>query len=247
VKTNQITPLRYDGAWYDSYRHAAGIDEVKKRLERDALFSLLSCREKTCGRLLDLGTATGRYPITFARQGWSCVGVDNSPEAIALAELEVAASGMHDHISLVCETGSDLATPDDPFDVAICMMGTFAHIPGRDRAATLAALRGVLRDDGMLVLSNWNPEWANATTLSIYDQRARHRLLSETPTVSELAALVAASGFHSVQITFCCPFTDEQLVQWLGAGRDGADRIQDYILTAELDLEGQMFLVSGVK
>ncbi|WP_416140835.1 peptide chain release factor N(5)-glutamine methyltransferase [Halomonas sp. HK25] len=51
---------------------------------------------KTAGRLLDLGTGTGAITLAFAseRPGWTVLGVDLRPEAVALAERNAARLGI---------------------------------------------------------------------------------------------------------------------------------------------------------
>ncbi|WP_422752157.1 class I SAM-dependent methyltransferase [Micromonospora sp. WMMD708] len=106
---------------------------VLKRLERDALFHTLAARGQFTGRMLDVGTATGRYPMLFARAGWRSVGLDVADAAVAMAREELRRSDITDRVELVCGDIRTVTFPDQSFDLVTFMMGTFAHIPDVER------------------------------------------------------------------------------------------------------------------
>ena len=77
-------------------------------------------------RVLDLGCGPGLYLERFASDGWSCVGVDVSPAAIAYARSRAAAS------ALSCEyIAGDFRSVDlgEEFDLVLCVFGELNTLP----------------------------------------------------------------------------------------------------------------------
>ncbi|TDC39685.1 class I SAM-dependent methyltransferase [Micromonospora sp. KC213] len=239
--------ITYRSDWYREYRHLRGVDEVKKRLERDALFHTLAERGQLTGRMLDVGTATGRYPMLFARAGWRSVGLDVADAAVAMAQEELRRSDITDRVELVCGDIRTVTLPKQSFDLATFMMGTFAHIPDADRIDTLATVHGLLATGGCVVISNWNTSWPDGRMLSLYGSADREWLLRATPAPEETAAMLTAAGFGTVNVQHFCPFTDAQIDHWIGSHEDSPDRIQAYMLNNNISIPGQMYLVAGAK
>ncbi len=247
--TDQLTDsVTYHSAWYRRYRHLEGVDNVKKRLERDALIHALASRFQRPGRMLDIGTATGRYPILFARAGWHSVGLDISPVAVAMAREELARSDVTAQVNFLCGDIRTVALPEGYFDLVTCMMGTFAHVPKADRVdPTLTAIHRALAPGGHVAISNWNVAWPDGRMLSIYEAADREWLTQATPTLEEMSEMLTAVGFEQVTALHICPFTDTQIERWISARMDSAERIQAYMLANEITIPGQMYLVMGTK
>ena len=103
------------------------------------------------GRALDVGCGFGRAVIYLAERGWSAVGVDFVPLAIAEAQRRAAAAGMTDRAAFYVASATDLAFLAPPFDLVIdvgCMHSfTEEMLTGyRDEVARL------LRPGGQYVL-----------------------------------------------------------------------------------------------
>jgi cyclopropane fatty-acyl-phospholipid synthase-like methyltransferase len=103
------------------------------------------------GRALDVGCGFGRAVIYLAERGWSAVGVDFVPQAIAEAQRRAAVAGVVDRAAFHVASATDLAFLAPPFDVIIdvgCMHSFTAEmLPAyRDEIARL------LRPGGQYVL-----------------------------------------------------------------------------------------------
>ena len=104
-------------------------------------------------RLLELGTGAGRVAAPLARAGCRVVGLEASAamrdagrDRLRVAGVTVVAGDMR------CPPAHPALTPAG-FDLALCALSGFCHLPGRD--AQLAALRTVarlLRPGGRLIL-----------------------------------------------------------------------------------------------
>jgi SAM-dependent methyltransferase len=100
------------------------------------------------GRLVDLGTGTGRLCRHFAVRGFECVGVDLSAAMLAEAQrLDTTGRISWQHANIV-EYTSDI-----PFDYAACLFSTLGMVRGvRERLRVLNAVRGLLRPGGRFVV-----------------------------------------------------------------------------------------------
>jgi SAM-dependent methyltransferase len=96
------------------------------------------------GRLLDIGCGDGFFLEQLARKGFSCTGIDLSPQAIALCRQRVGLLNVAVHC-LPIES-----VQVDPFDVAVCGE-VLEHIP--EDEPFLREIRQRLRPGGALVLS----------------------------------------------------------------------------------------------
>lgn len=71
------------------------------------------------GRALDVGCGFGRAVIYLAARGWSAVGVDFVPQAIAEAQRRAAAAGVADRAVFYVASATELAFLAPPFDLII--------------------------------------------------------------------------------------------------------------------------------
>jgi len=119
------------------------------------------------GRLLDLGTGTGRLAIPLAQAGVDVVGVDIS-DAI-LARLREKADS--DKVNIIRGDIRDISI-DGTFDVVLLGFSTLAGLPTRDdQQKILYNARKHLRPDGYLVLDLFVPDVhdiARGNCLSLY-------------------------------------------------------------------------------
>jgi SAM-dependent methyltransferase len=98
------------------------------------------------GRLLEVGSGSGRFLNRMRKAGWTVEGIDFDP---------VAASRARERFGIPVAIGSlpDLRYPEGKYDV-VAMSQVIEHVP--DPAALLKECRRVLRPGGRLVLSTPN-------------------------------------------------------------------------------------------
>ena len=81
------------------------------------------------GRLVDLGCGTGRLLIPLARRGWWVLGVDLSPEMLAVARQRASEAGVE--VSLLRANLVDLGgIAGASFDHAACLFSTLGMVAG---------------------------------------------------------------------------------------------------------------------
>ena len=97
------------------------------------------------GVALDAACGTGRHSVYLAKLGHQVIGVDTSPEMLALAREKVP-EGAFREADL-----HDLPLADDSVDLAVCALA-LSHVP--DLAPVFAELVRVLRPKGHLVISD---------------------------------------------------------------------------------------------
>ena len=162
----QLPPGVSRGLW-DALHDPATAREYDARLTGTPLLAVdIDFVRRHCprpGRLIDLGCGTGRLSVTLARDGYSCVAVDLSPEMLAIVGEKAAAAGVE--IARIQANLVDLrAIEDASFDHAACLFQTLGLIDGAEsrRRALEHAFR-ILRPGGVFVLHVHN-RWFNAWT-----------------------------------------------------------------------------------
>ena len=131
---------------------ARGYDEAmlgSALFRADEAFVLEHCPP---GRLVDLGCGTGRLLIPLARRGWWVLGVDLSPEMLAVARDRAFESGVE--VSLLRANLVDLGgIGTASFDRATCLFSTLGMVAGEEaRRRVVAEAFRVLRPGGRFVL-----------------------------------------------------------------------------------------------
>jgi len=102
-------------------------------------------------RVLDVGCGPGRHALALARRGMEVVGVDRSPEFIALARDAAAAEGL---AATFVELDVRNLTYDGEFDAAICLcQGGFGLLGGRDEPDVFGRIARALVPRGRLALT----------------------------------------------------------------------------------------------
>jgi ubiquinone/menaquinone biosynthesis methyltransferase len=100
-------------------------------------------------RVLDVATGTGAVALELVRRyGCSVVGIDRSPEMLAVARRRVAAHGLGERIELLEGRAEALPFADDSFDTVVSTM-VLCTVPDPTRA--LDEVRRILRPDGSLL------------------------------------------------------------------------------------------------
>jgi ubiquinone/menaquinone biosynthesis C-methylase UbiE len=130
-------------------------------LSIDQEFVLEHCRP--VGRIVDLGSGTGRLAITLAHQAYRPVAVDLSPEMLRV--LREKAAALHLDIPCVCANLAALDMfQDATFDHAACLFSTLGLIVGADaRQRFVAHVHRMLKPGGILVVHVHN-RWFNFWT-----------------------------------------------------------------------------------
>ena len=101
-------------------------------------------------RVLDVATGTGAVALELVRQhGCSVVGIDRSPEMLAVARSRVAARGLGAKIELHEGRAEALPFPDGSFD-GLTVTYLLRYVD--DPAATLSELARVVRPGGTMAL-----------------------------------------------------------------------------------------------
>jgi 2-polyprenyl-3-methyl-5-hydroxy-6-metoxy-1,4-benzoquinol methylase len=102
------------------------------------------------GTLLDLGCGRGTNALALAARGWSVLGVDVSPQAVALARREAARGGF----DAAFEVGELPGwTTHCRFDLVV---STFALPEGAAGEATLRQAAALVKPGGELVVAEWD-------------------------------------------------------------------------------------------
>ncbi len=105
------------------------------------------------GRLVDLGTGTGRMLALFGDRASSAIGLDRSPEMLRLARAKLAEAGLEKVELRQGDIGS-LPLGDGQADTIILhQVLHYAHHP----AAVIAEAARVLDDHGRLILIDFAP------------------------------------------------------------------------------------------
>ena len=128
--------------------------------EADEAFVLQHCQGP--GRLVDLGCGTGRMLIPLARRGWWVLGVDLSPEMLAVARDKARAAAAE--VSLLRANLVDLKSiASSSFDHATCLFSTLGMVMGHAaRRRVVSEAARILRPGGRFVLhvhNRWFHLW----------------------------------------------------------------------------------------
>ena len=112
-------------------------------------------------RVLDAGCGPGRHALALARRGIDVVGVDLSPDFIALASASADALGVAEHARFETADLRELAFAGE-FDAVLCLcQGGFGLLGGgEDEGAVLGRFARALRPSGRLAVSAFNAYFA---------------------------------------------------------------------------------------
>lgn len=136
----------------------------------DVLCDLLAVHGAGEGILLDLACGTGTLTAMLAKRGYEVIGVDASPEMLAIAREKLAAAGAD--AVLLCQKMEELDLYGT-IDAAVCTLDSLNHIT--DEAAFKEALRRValFMNDGGVFLFDVNTPYKHERVLAdntfVYD------------------------------------------------------------------------------
>ncbi|MEV4222458.1 class I SAM-dependent methyltransferase [Nonomuraea sp. NPDC049725] len=129
--------------WSDTYDGPNGLFDIDEPLVAGIVGELPP------GAALDAACGTGRMAAALAGRGHRVIGVDSSPDMLALARERVP-QGDFRHGEL-----DRLPVPDDAVDLVTCSLA-LTHVPSLGPA--MAEFARVLRPGGHLVISDMHPE-----------------------------------------------------------------------------------------
>lgn len=115
--------------------------------------------ESSPGKILELGCGTGRVLIPVARAGCSIVGIDQSPEMLAVCEqtLRRETTEVRSRTTLIQGDMRQFELSEH-FSMIMLPFRPFQHLVDiDDQLSCLACIRRHLNDDGRLVLDVFNP------------------------------------------------------------------------------------------
>lgn len=101
-------------------------------------------------RVLDVGTGTGAQAFAFAAAGAEVVGVDMTPDALAVARRR----NRFAHATFLLANASELPLADAGFDVA-CIAFTLHEMPPAVRYEVLGEMARVTRPTGTIVAADY--------------------------------------------------------------------------------------------
>lgn len=244
VIANQRTAA-YDVITYIKYEFAPPADEVKKIFEFDLVRRFLDSRGITQGRTLDIGCATGRWPLWFSRQGFAATGFDVSDDSIMICRKRSQILG-DSVVSFEKRNILDDNLPLGPFDLITCMMGTLNHIEGTLLSRFLGRVHEGLVSGGWFVFSVWNPQSPFVEFLTLDSSTAKARLRANALPADQLRACLQRSGWVDTHIEAFCGLPNVCYSAWDDEFVHPAQVVElDRLLRSKLsERQPQMFFVT---
>ena len=118
----------------------------------------LGFARKTGGPILDLGVGSARLALPLAEAGYEVIGIDISPDMLAIGRERVVQAGLNDRIQLVLADFTEPPLVGD-FALAYCGYNAFLHlIEGAEQMQALQNWRDLLKPGGLLVVDVENPQ-----------------------------------------------------------------------------------------
>ena len=109
------------------------------------------------GPVVELAVGTGRIAVPIAEAGVLVIGIDASPEMLAIARQAASAAGVEELVELRV---GDIANPpvSERVPLAICPFRSLLHMEDEDaKLSALRAARGLLAPDGHFVFDVFAP------------------------------------------------------------------------------------------
>jgi len=166
--------------WDEEYRRDPESVSVPDRLLAEAVADL------TPGRALDLGCGDGRNALMLARRGWSVVGVDYAPTAIAIAQAAAQTEGLD---ARFCVADVSNWAPTESFDL---VFSTYALPPKEARESFLEMAAEALRSGGTLIIIEWDRAMAPVWGIEADELVSPQELVDLLPGMDVLRAEVHA-------------------------------------------------------
>jgi ubiquinone/menaquinone biosynthesis C-methylase UbiE len=140
-------------------------DKQGERLHQCFVYSVLNLGLSS-GRILDIGTGSGRIPINIARlcQEFDITAIDMSENMLAIAKKNSTANGTDNRIEFKVADAKQLPFQDNTFDMVISHV-TLHHIP--NPLSMLKEVNRVLKPGGGILIRDLKRP-ANPLMLSLY-------------------------------------------------------------------------------
>lgn len=145
----QIEPNAYSHRWFEFFHF--GIPDA--RTAREITFICECAPLPEFQRVLDVCCGTGRHARALSSRGYSIVGVDRDPDAIAKAR-DLGGGPTYVHADV-----REYAPPSAAFDIAIVMSQSFGYFDRPTNFDVLSRLAAGLRTGGRLILDLWSPQF----------------------------------------------------------------------------------------
>lgn len=240
--------LTYNLVTYIKYEYATRADETKKLLELDLVRKLLSRFPIMGGHSLDIGCATGRYPLWLASQGFNATGYDISEEAIDICRKRSANSPFASQLAFELKDITKSEVPRNYFTLVTSMMGTFNHIEPNDHLNFITRAYQALAQRGLIILSSWNPTCPYPGFLNFYVREEREKIIRHALSPEELISLLKETGLINVNIEYFCFLPDICYDAWSQEITEEQIIDIDKKLSSALhNRNSQMYLVFGQK
>ncbi len=148
--------------WFDPVARFLGPAYLRnaftKGTEQEVEFLASALALEAGQRVLDVGCGPGRHALALARRGMEVMGIDHSPDFLALARDAAMAEGLT--IEFLERDVRDLDF-DVEFDAVICLcQGGFGLLGGRDEPQVFARIARSVRPGGRLALSAFSAAFA---------------------------------------------------------------------------------------
>jgi SAM-dependent methyltransferase len=208
---------RPDGDWFNPVAEFLGTAYLRnaftKGTEQEVEYLVGTLGLEPGQRVLDVGCGPGRHSLALARRGFEVVGVDLSPDFVALAREAAAEEGLSIRFEQV-----DVRTLayDGEFDAAICLcQGGFGLLGGADEAEVFGRIVAAVRPAGGLALSAFH------TAFAVRHLEDGESFDPATGVLYEMATVRNAAGEERPFELWTTCFTTRELV--LLAQRHGVD------------------------
>lgn len=124
---------------------------AEHQLEYELTWRYLAHYLPTQGRILEIGSATGRYTLALAQRGFTVTAVDLAAALLAVGRERLAEAGLAPQVHFVVADARDLsAVTERAFD-AVLLMGPLYHlIAEADRKLALQQVFARLRSGGLI-------------------------------------------------------------------------------------------------
>jgi SAM-dependent methyltransferase len=129
-----------------------GVNTEPRLLANDLLFGPLDRRVAAGGAMLDLGCGTGQMLLRYASRFRRAVGVDHSPEMLAIARERVTGVAEGRCALVESEFFAFLAASAERFSFVSCV-GCLHHLPAEAFGEFFPAVRAHLQPGGQMLLA----------------------------------------------------------------------------------------------
>jgi ubiquinone/menaquinone biosynthesis C-methylase UbiE len=120
-------------------------------VERDVTWRFLDKYLPPSGKILEVGAATGAYPIPLAKKGYMVTAVDFSPNLLEKCRDRVLELGLRNRVTCLVADARDLSkVTDNDFD-AVLLLGPLYHLVEiEDRKLALSEAYGRMKAGGII-------------------------------------------------------------------------------------------------